>query len=78
LAWIEAWDSVPLLALVETMRGLDLLEERGLAHYIAMILINKLQKVLEPPPPPPKPKRAYKKRRFRRNIGDRLARFRRM
>jgi hypothetical protein len=60
LAWIEAFDSIPLLAIVETMRGLDLFKEASLAHYLSFILTNKLWKIMEPPPP--KPKRAYKKR----------------
>jgi hypothetical protein len=63
LAWIEAWDSIPLLAIVEMMRGLDLFKETSLSQYLAMILTNKLWKILEPPPAPPKPKRAYKKRK---------------
>jgi hypothetical protein len=62
LAWIEAFDSIPLLAIVETMRGLDLFKESSLSHYLSTILSNKLQKSLEPPVPSPKPKRAYKKR----------------
>jgi hypothetical protein len=65
LAWIEAWDSIPLLAIVETMRSLDLFQETSLAHYLFMILSNKLRKIMEPPPPPPKLKRAYNKRRPR-------------
>lgn len=60
LAWIEAFDSIPLLATVETMRGLDIFEERSLARYLAVGLSNKLRH-LDPPPTQPKPKRAYKK-----------------
>jgi hypothetical protein len=63
LAWIEAFDSIPLLAIVETMRGLDLFKESSLAHYLSMILNNKLLRVMEPPPPPPKAKRAYVRKR---------------
>lgn len=63
LAWIGAFDSIPLLAIVETMRSLDLFKESTLSHYLNMTLSNKLQRLFEPPPPPSKPKRAYKKRR---------------
>jgi hypothetical protein len=57
LAWIEAFDKIPLVAIVETMRGLDLFKETSLAHYLSMILSNKLRKILEESPPPPNPKR---------------------
>ena len=56
LAWIEAFDLIPLLATVETMRGLDLFHETSLAKYLAMILINRLWKTMEPPPLPPPPR----------------------
>jgi hypothetical protein len=32
LAWIEAFDSLPLLQIVETMRGLNLFKEESLPH----------------------------------------------
>jgi hypothetical protein len=63
LAWIEAFDSIPLVAIVDTMRGLDLFKETSLAHYLFMILSNKLRKIMEPAPPPPKAKRAHRGRR---------------
>jgi hypothetical protein len=34
LAWIGAFDSIPLLAIVETMRSLDLFKERTLSHHL--------------------------------------------
>ena len=52
LAWIGAFDSIPLLAIVETMRSLDLFKESTLSHYLNMTLSNKLQRLFEPPPPP--------------------------
>jgi hypothetical protein len=63
LAWIEAFDSIPLLAIVQTMRGLDLFKESSLSHYLFMVLNNKLLKIMEPPPPPPKQPRAYVRKR---------------
>jgi hypothetical protein len=62
LARIEAFDSIPLLTIVETMRGLNLFKESSLSHYLFMVLSNRLRKIMEPPAPP-KPKRTYKKRR---------------
>jgi hypothetical protein len=53
LAWIEAFDSIPLVEVVDTMRSLDLFKETSLAQYLAMILTNKLAKIMEPPRPAP-------------------------
>jgi hypothetical protein len=50
LAWIEAFDSLPLLQIVDTMRGLSLFKESSLGGYLANILHNKLAPVFEPPP----------------------------
>jgi hypothetical protein len=63
LAWIAAFDSIRLLEIVNTMRGLDLFKESSLSHYLFMILNNKLLKLMEPPPPPPKERRAYVRKR---------------
>ncbi|WP_029587539.1 hypothetical protein [Bradyrhizobium sp. URHD0069] len=63
LAWIEAFDSLRLLEIVDTMRGLDLFKETSLSHYLFMALNNKLLKTMEPPPPPPKERRAYVRKR---------------
>ena len=56
LAWVEAFDALPLVQIVDTMRGLDLFKEESLAQYLSWSLSNKLRKVFEPPAPPPKPK----------------------
>ena len=61
--WVKSVGIDPLLAIVETMRSLDLFKESTQSHYLNMTLSNKLQRLFEPPPPPSKPKRAYKKRR---------------
>jgi len=50
-----------LVAIVVTMRGLDLFKEESLAHYLSMILSNKLRKVMEVLSTPPKPRRARRK-----------------
>jgi len=47
LAWIEAFDSLPLLQIAETMRGLNLFKEESLAHYLSMVLSNKLLKTIQ-------------------------------
>ncbi|PAY05441.1 hypothetical protein CK489_29090 [Bradyrhizobium sp. UFLA03-84] len=62
LAWIEAFDGIPLVGTLETMRSLEAFEERELAQHLQTSLNNKLRRLLDPPPVPPKPKRAYKKR----------------
>jgi hypothetical protein len=48
LELIEAFDRIPLLAILETMRSLDLFSERSIAHYLAIALRNKLAAILEP------------------------------
>ncbi|SHJ97272.1 hypothetical protein SAMN05444159_2053 [Bradyrhizobium lablabi] len=48
LAWIEAFDKIPLTAIMRTMRGLDLFSEKTLWHYYAIALRNKLAAILEP------------------------------
>ncbi|WP_407122837.1 hypothetical protein [Bradyrhizobium sp. STM 3561] len=62
LAWIEAFDSLPLLQIVETMRSLSLFKESSLATYLTTILHNKLMPVFESPRVPSKPKRSYRRR----------------
>jgi hypothetical protein len=52
LAWIEAFDHVPLAALLQTMRDLDLFQPTSLGHYLFMVLRNRLAKVFEPPEVP--------------------------
>ena len=48
LAWIEAFDRVPLTSILQTMRGLDLFSEQSLAHYLSLVLRNKLTAILNP------------------------------
>jgi hypothetical protein len=49
LRWIEAFDQVPLLEILQTMRSLDLFREQSLSRYLSMILHNKLTKIWGPP-----------------------------
>jgi hypothetical protein len=48
LAWIEAFDQIPLRAILQTMRGLDLFSEKSIGHYFSIALRNKLAAILEP------------------------------
>jgi hypothetical protein len=48
LAWIEAFDRVPLTSILQTMRSLDLFSEQSLAHYLSLVLRNKLTAILNP------------------------------
>jgi hypothetical protein len=48
LRWLEAWDELPLLQILEQMRGLDLFAESSLCHYLGIALRNKLAKIFEP------------------------------
>ena len=52
LAWIEAFDDVPLMALLQTMVDLDLFEPGTIGHYYFLVLRNRLRKVFEPPTVP--------------------------
>jgi hypothetical protein len=63
LAWIEAFDHLPLLQIVDAMRSLTLFKESSLGGYLANVLHNKLLSVFELPPSPPKAKRPYRRRR---------------
>lgn len=63
LAWVEAFDQIPLLKILETMRSLGLFREESLAHYLSMIIHNRLLKILDAPKPikvkpEPKPPRS--------------------
>jgi hypothetical protein len=49
LAWIEAFDQVPLLALLQTMVDLELFEPSTIGRYLFMVLRKRLAKVFEPP-----------------------------
>lgn len=55
LAWIEAFDSIPLMAILTTMRSLDLFSEQSLPAYFSNVLHNKLCKILGPAEPAAKP-----------------------
>ena len=51
LAWIEAFDNIPLAALLETMRDLDVFQPSEIGHYFFLMLRNRLRKVFQPPAP---------------------------
>jgi hypothetical protein len=64
LAWIEAFDNVPLMALLQTMRDLDVFQPGEIGHYFFMVLRNRLRKVFDPPEPPKvKPRKVYTRKR---------------
>jgi hypothetical protein len=46
IAWLEAFDKIPLRSILETMRGLDLFGENALGHYYQIALRNKLAQIL--------------------------------
>jgi hypothetical protein len=48
LELIEAFDKIPLVSLLETMRSLDLFSEKSIGHYYGIALRNKLAKILKP------------------------------
>jgi hypothetical protein len=48
LQLIEAFDQIPLVSLLESMRGLDLFSEKSIGHYYGIALRNKLAKILKP------------------------------
>jgi hypothetical protein len=60
LKWIESFDKIPLRAILETMRSLDLFSETSLGHYLSIALRNKLFNILGPAamPNPAKPVKA--------------------
>ncbi len=49
LDWIAAFDGIPLLDLLSTMRGLEIFSEQSLPRYLSMVLSIKLARALEPP-----------------------------
>jgi hypothetical protein len=61
LKWIEAFDQIPLMATLQTMRSLNLFGERSMAHYLSMVIRNKLFAILEPLVSRPAPVRAKPK-----------------
>lgn len=42
LAWIAAFDAIPLLQIVETMRGLEIFRETSLGTYLAVAIESRL------------------------------------
>jgi hypothetical protein len=61
VALIEAFDKIPLVEILQTMRGLDLFSENSLAHYYSIAIRNKLAKILGPAELPKPPKQAKAK-----------------
>jgi hypothetical protein len=45
---IEAFDRIPLVPILETMRGLDLFGENSLGYYYSIAIRNKLAAIMEP------------------------------
>src|ERR1035437_2456799 len=45
---IEAFDKIPLLAILETMRSLDLFSEASIGSYYSVAIRNKLRAILQP------------------------------
>jgi hypothetical protein len=48
LAWIEAFDKIPLTLILQAMRSLDLFSEKSIGHYYAIAIQNKVAAILEP------------------------------
>jgi hypothetical protein len=46
--FIAAFDSIPLVATLEAMRGLELFRKSSIGHYLAIAIRNKLIRILEP------------------------------
>jgi hypothetical protein len=65
LAWIEAFDNVPLMALLQTMLDLDVFQSGEIGHYYFLSLRNRLRKVFEPPEAPKvkPPRKVYTRKR---------------
>jgi hypothetical protein len=76
LELIEAFDRISLLAILETMRGLDLFGEKSIGHYLGIILHNKLAAILKPAVSKPAPVRAKPKaKRPKRRPADQPVRM---
>lgn len=52
VAWIEAFDGISLLQLVETMRGLEIFREESLGTYLAVAIESRLLKLFAEAPAP--------------------------
>ena len=60
LKWIESFDKIPLSAILQTMRSLDLFSEQSIGHYFSIALRNKLWGIFGPDVAKPAPVRAAK------------------
>jgi hypothetical protein len=49
LAWIAAFDDVPLAAVLQTMLDLDVFQPSEIGHYFFMMLRKRLATVFDPP-----------------------------
>ena len=63
LQLIEAFDRIPLVAILQTMRGLDLFSEKSIGHYFPIAIRNKVWAILEPSVSKPAPVRAKRIKR---------------
>ncbi|KQT21720.1 MULTISPECIES: hypothetical protein [unclassified Bradyrhizobium] len=52
VAWIEAFDGIPLLQIVETMRGLEIFRETSIGTYLAVSLESRLARLFTISPAP--------------------------
>jgi hypothetical protein len=59
----RSFDKIPLTAILQTMRGLDLFSEKSIGHYYSIAIRNKLWAILEPSVSKPAPVRAKRKPR---------------
>jgi hypothetical protein len=73
VAWIEAFDEMPLLQIVETMRGLEIFREESIGTYLAVSLESRLAKLLTDAPAPEATKPAPKPPRSETRIPENLA-----
>jgi hypothetical protein len=48
LAWIEAFDKIQLVTILETMRSLDLFSDNSIGHYYSIVIRNKVAAILAP------------------------------
>ena len=60
LQWIEAFDQIPLLDILNKLRELDLFTEKEIAHHYEIGIERRLWRIFGPDivPAAPKPKRA--------------------
>lgn len=52
VAWIAAFDAIPLLQIVETMRGLEIFRETSLGTYLAVAIESRLLRAFPEAPAP--------------------------